>query len=84
MRLRLPFLSKKSPVPDFYDGLPDMVAADLRSIGPVHVCSCGSQVFNVAVTFEDYEIAWWFLDATCVNCNALVRVPCPADDPDKL
>jgi rRNA maturation protein Nop10 len=31
------------------------------------------------VSFEDYELAWWFLDGTCVNCGNIVTVPCPAD-----
>ena len=61
------------------NNLPDMFASDLRELGPVHVCPCGSQVFNVMASFEDYELSWYFLDATCVNCNNLVTVPCPVD-----
>jgi predicted molibdopterin-dependent oxidoreductase YjgC len=30
-------------------------------------------------SFEEYEIVWYFLDATCVNCGNLVTVPCPVD-----
>ena len=59
--------------------LPKPFGADLRGLGPVHVCTCGSQVFNVMCTFEEYEIVWYFLDATCVNCGNLVVVPCPVD-----
>jgi hypothetical protein len=40
---------------------------------------CGSQVFNVMAAFEDYELVWYFLDATCVNCANLVTVPCSVD-----
>jgi hypothetical protein len=40
---------------------------------------CGSQVFNVMAAFEDYELVWYFLDATCVNCGNLVTVPCSVD-----
>jgi hypothetical protein len=29
--------------------------------------------------FEDYELVWYFLDATCVNCGNLVVAPCPVD-----
>ncbi len=61
------------------DALPDPFGADLRGLGPVHVCPCGSQVFNVMASFEDYELVWYFLDATCVNCGNLVTVPCPVD-----
>jgi hypothetical protein len=59
--------------------LPPITAADLRSLGPVHACSCGCTVFNVFAQFDDYDIAWWGLDATCANCGNLVRIPCPVD-----
>ena len=64
--------------------LPSIKAADLRSLGPVHACSCGSTVFNIFAQFEDYEICWWALDATCASCGNLVRVPCPVDNPDQI
>jgi len=73
LRLRLPTLRKKKRK------LPDKFGTDLRELGPIHVCPCGSQVFNVMASFDDYEIAWYFLDATCVNCGNLVTVPCPVD-----
>ena len=61
------------------DALPEPSGADLRALGPTHVCSCGSQVFNVLASFEDYELVWYFLDATCASCGNLVLVPCPVD-----
>ena len=79
LRFRLPRLPKilrrKHPT----DTLPEPFGADLRALGPIHVCPCGSQVFNVMCAFEDYEIVWYFLDATCVNCGNLVVVPCSVD-----
>jgi hypothetical protein len=30
-------------------------------------------------SFEDFELVWYFLDATCVNCGNLVTIPCPVD-----
>jgi hypothetical protein len=60
--------------------LPPVKAADLRSLGPTHVCSCGCTMFNIMAQFQDYEISWYFLDATCVNCGNLVRIPCPVDN----
>ena len=36
-------------------------------------------VFNVAASFEDYELVWYALDATCFSCGNLVVVPCPPD-----
>ena len=59
--------------------LPEPFGTDLRGLGPLHVCPCGSQVFSVMASFEDYELVWYFLDATCVNCGNLVIVPCPVD-----
>ena len=61
------------------NGLPEPFGTDLRQLGPIHVCPCGCQVFNVLASFEDYELVWYFLDATCVNCGNLVVVPCPVD-----
>jgi hypothetical protein len=73
LRLRLPRL------PKFRHKLPEKFGTDLRGLGPVHVCPCGSQVFSVMASFEDYELVWYFLDATCVNCGNIVTVPCPVD-----
>lgn len=73
MRFRLPTLFKNKKT------LPDMFGSDLRSLGPIHACPCGSQLFNVIASFEDYELVWYHLDATCVNCGNLVLVPCPTD-----
>jgi hypothetical protein len=78
MRLRLPTL------PFFRratDTLPEPYGADLRGLGPLHVCTCGSQVFNVMAAFDEYELSWYFLDGTCVSCGNLVTVPCPVDAP---
>jgi hypothetical protein len=36
-------------------------------------------MFNIMAQFEDYDISWWFLDGTCVNCGNLIQIPCPAD-----
>lgn len=63
------------------DSLPPIRGADLRSLGPIHVCSCGCEVFNVMACFEDFELVWYFLDATCVSCGNIVTVPCPVDKP---
>ena len=75
MRLRLPTLRLFKRT----ECLPEAFGSDLRAFGPVHVCPCGSQVFNIMATFEDYELSWYFLDGTCVNCGNLVTVPCPVD-----
>ena len=59
--------------------LPPIVAADLRTLGPVHACSCGCTVFNIYAQFDNYEISWWALDGQCASCGNLVKVPCPVD-----
>lgn len=61
--------------------LPDEFAADMRDLGPTHICPCGSTVFETLVSFENYEISWWFLDGKCLNCANLVKLPCPIDNP---
>jgi hypothetical protein len=66
-------LLSRAGIVDEYSG------ADLRSLGPVHVCSCGSRLFKVGCMFEDGEISMWFVDAECALCNALVKVPTPVD-----
>ena len=59
--------------------LPPIQAANLRTLGPVHACSCGCTILIICAQFEDYEIAWWGLDGSCANCGNLVKVPCPID-----
>jgi len=39
-------------------------------------------VFTIGAMFDDFDIACWFLDATCSTCGALLTAPCPADRPD--
>jgi len=48
MRLRLPTLRKFRSSKDPFYGLPEPFGTDLRQLGPLHVCPCGSMVFNVA------------------------------------
>ena len=64
--------------------IPEVFGTDLRAMGPLHVCSCGSQVFNAMVSFEDYELSWYFLNGSCVSCGNLVQLPCPVDNPNNI
>jgi len=83
MRLRLLTLQRfLRQCNDPYKGLPAPFGADLRGLGPVHACTCGCTMFNALVSFEDYDISWWHLDATCGSCGNLVRIPCPVDHPE--
>lgn len=53
-------------------------AMDLRGT-PTHECVCGSNIFNLKVMFDDYEIATYFLDMECANCGSLATAPTPLD-----
>ena len=61
--------------------LPKKQAADLRAVGPTHICVCGCNVFKGLMAFEDYELSWWYLEGECLNCDAKVILPCPVDKP---
>lgn len=55
---------------------------DLRDKdAPVHVCICGSKLWNLKVMFEDYEIAFYMLDMECSLCGALATAPTEVDRP---
>lgn len=54
------------------------MAMDLRGV-PTHICPCGCNVWNLKVTFEDFEIAQYFLDMECANCGSLATAPTPLD-----
>lgn len=51
---------------------------DLRGT-PTHECICGSKVFNLPVSFEDFEISTYFLDMQCVECGSIYTAPTPLD-----
>ena len=80
--LRLPRLRKKKRI--WIQFLPDVKAADLRSLGPTHVCPCGCTIFHTMVQFDNYELSWWYLDGECANCGNQVKLPCPVDRPEQL
>jgi hypothetical protein len=49
--------------------------ADYRSFGPIKVCPCGSEWWNVKCKFDDdFEIGVYFTDATCVSCGSIATV----------
>ena len=55
---------------------------DLRDKdAPVHVCVCGSRLWNLKVMFEDYEISFYFLEMECADCGALAIAPTEIDRP---
>lgn len=46
-----------------------------------HVCACGSELFTVIVSFDDYEIATYSTDMKCLECGTLCKAPTPIDKP---
>jgi hypothetical protein len=76
--LRLPRLRKNK------ESLPPKFGSDLRDLGPLHACPCGSMTFTIMASFYDYELSWYHLDGECANCGNLVIVPTPLDKPESL
>ena len=54
---------------------------DLRDTErPLHVCVCGSVLWNVKAMFEDGEISLYMLDMECYMCGTLATAPTPMDN----
>ena len=47
-----------------------------------HVCQCGSFVWLVKASFEEYEMSTYFLDMECAACGSYALAPTPLDKPD--
>jgi hypothetical protein len=56
-------------------------AIDLRG-EPTHVCVCGCFIWNIKCAFQDYEMAYYYLDMECANCGSLATAPTPSDMPE--
>jgi C4-type Zn-finger protein len=47
-----------------------------------HECPvCESNIWNVKVIFEDYEIATYFTEMECSVCGSFAKAPTPIDKP---
>ena len=47
-----------------------------------HECpTCGSFVWNIKASFQDYELATYFLDMECAFCGTYALAPTPQDKP---
>lgn len=51
---------------------------DIRGV-PTHLCPCGSNIWNLKVIFDNFEIATYFLDMECVSCGSVATAPTPLD-----
>lgn len=47
-----------------------------------HECPCGSNLWKILVTFEEYEIATYSLEMYCAMCGNKAKTPTPLDIPD--
>jgi hypothetical protein len=48
-----------------------------------HTCfNCGSNIFNIQVTFDDYEMGLMWPEGTCTGCDSVITVPAPWDHPN--
>lgn len=55
---------------------------DLGTI--THVCVCGSELWNLQVMFDDYEISMYFTEMECAVCGNKAIAPTPVDRPDYI
>ena len=47
-----------------------------------HTCPvCGSFVWNIKASFDDYELVAYFLDMECADCGTYALAPTPLDKP---
>lgn len=46
-----------------------------------HECCCGSFVWTVKASFDDYELASYFIDMECAVCGSFAKAPTPLDKP---
>ena len=46
-----------------------------------HVCTCGSNLWHIVVSFDDYEIATYSTDMECLECGTRAKAPTPIDKP---
>ena len=47
-----------------------------------HECPCGSDMWQIVATFDDYEIASYMLDMQCFYCGTRAKAPTPLDNPN--
>jgi hypothetical protein len=48
----------------------------------LHECPvCDSNIWNIKASFEDYELAVYFVDMECASCGTYAKAPTLADKP---
>lgn len=47
-----------------------------------HICTCGSHLWHLVVSFDNYEIASYSTDMECLECGSRAKAPTPIDHPE--
>lgn len=47
----------------------------------MHTCVCGSALWKVVVSFDNYEVAAYATDMECLECGTRALTPTPVDKP---
>lgn len=47
----------------------------------MHTCVCGSNLWHLVVSFDNYEIATYATDMECLECGTRAKAPTPIDKP---
>lgn len=76
--------SMENLIPDITKVIFDRDPASIDQSGIMtHTCfNCGSNIFKIRVTFDDYEIGLMWPDGQCVMCHSTVSVPVPWEHPN--
>jgi len=54
---------------------------DLRSVGAVRECMCGSNLWRVLAAFDDDgALGYYLLDMVCSGCGSVAKAPIPEKD----
>ena len=57
---------------------------DARGIPTSECPDCGGNILRIDAIFDqDYEVAFYMLDAECAQCGTLVTAPTPLDLPTR-
>lgn len=64
-----------------YDGAWPNTGLDMSDT-IMHTCVCGSTLWKVIVSFDNYEISSYALDMECLECNSRAKAPTPIDHPE--
>lgn len=70
-------------MPNIRELKPQGPSLDLSDV-VCHECVCGSNLWSVFVSFEDYEISSYFTDMTCAVCGTTATAPTPLDRPEEI